>query len=117
MFDANNKLTRHNGVNFTYDNNGSLTGDGTKTYLWDVRNRLIEIKQGATSIATFQYDALGRRAVKIVSGATTKYLYDGIDAVQELSSTNTPLANVVSAGLDQWVWRTEASTTRHFALV
>ena len=116
IFDANNKLTQHNGVNYTYDNNGSLTGDGTRTYLWDVRNRLAEIKQGATSIATFQYDALGRRSRKTVSGATTQYLYDGINAVQELSSTNNPLANIVAAGLDQWAWRTEGAATKHFLI-
>ena len=102
--------------NYTYDNNGSLTGDGTRTYLWDVRNRLAEIKQGATSIATFQYDALGRRSRKTVSGATTQYLYDGINAVQELSSTNNPLANIVAAGLDQWAWRTEGAATKHFLI-
>ena len=79
-----------------------------------MRNRLTEIKQGAISIANFQYDALGRRSSKTVSGATTRYLYDGINAVQELSSTSTPLANVVAGGLDQWAWRTEGANTKHF---
>lgn len=114
IYDINNKLTQRNGISYTYDNNGSLTADGTRTYTWDVRNRLTQIKQGAATIATFQYDAQGRRSSKTVSGATTRYLYDGLNAVQELSSTGVPLANVVSAGLDQWVWRTEGSSTKHF---
>ena len=116
IFDANNKLSQHNGVNYTYDNNGSMTGDGSRTYVWDVRNRLTEIKQGATSVATFQYDAVGRRSSKTVNAATTQYLYDGINAVQELSSTSTPLANIVSSGLDQWAWRTEGATSKHFLI-
>jgi RHS repeat-associated protein len=114
VFDANNKLTQHNGINYAYDNNGSLTSDGTRTYVWDNRNRLKDIKQGTTTIATFQYDAAGRRRLKTVSGATTKYLYDGLNAVQELSSTNAPLANIVAGGLDQWLWRTDATGNKHF---
>ena len=54
----------------------SLTADGTKTYLWDVRNRLAQIKQGASTIATFEYDSVGRRAKKTVSGVTTQYRRD-----------------------------------------
>ena len=41
-------------------------------------------------------------------------LYDGINAVQELSSTSAPLANIVASGLDQWTWRTEGANTKHF---
>lgn len=114
IFDANNKLTQQDGINYTYDNNGSLTSDGIRTYTWDVRNRLIEIKQGATAIASFSHDAVGRRNDKTVSGATTRYLYDGINAVQELSGTNNPLANIVTTGLDQGAWRTEGANTKHF---
>jgi YD repeat-containing protein len=114
VFDANNKLVQINGTALTYDNNGSLSSDGTRSYVWDVRGRLAEIKQGAATVASFNYDALGRRVTKTVGASTTKYLYDGINAVQELTSSNAPVANIVAAGLDQWLWRTDAAGTRHF---
>jgi RHS repeat-associated protein len=58
--------------------------------------------------------AFPRRSSKTVSGATTQFLYDGGNAVQELSSTSTPLANIVAGGVDQWAWRTEGAATKHF---
>ncbi len=30
QFDANNRLTRHNGATYSYDKNGNLTSDGTR---------------------------------------------------------------------------------------
>jgi RHS repeat-associated protein len=115
LYDANNKLTSFNGTAYTYDNNGSLIGDGTKTYLWDLRNRLSQIKQGASVVASFQYDSLDRRISKTVGALTTQYLHDGANAVQELTASNVVTANVVAgAGMDQWLFRTEGATTRYF---
>lgn len=80
-----------------------------------MRNRLVEIKQGAASVATFEYDALGRRAKRAVSAVTKQYRYDGANAVQELSGTRVVQANVVGGmGMDQWYFRTEGATTRHY---
>ena len=115
VYDANNKLTSWNGVAHTYDNNGSLTADGAKTYVWDARNRLKQIRQGATVLASFEYDAMGRRTRKTVGTAVTQYLYDGANAVQELTVANTVSANVLGGlAMDQWLLRSEGATTRHF---
>jgi YD repeat-containing protein len=46
---------------FTYDLNGNLTGDGVKTYEWDAVNRLVAVKQGGSTLASFTYDGNGRR--------------------------------------------------------
>lgn len=43
------------------DANGNLTSDGTKTYDWNALNQLIEVKEGSTTVATFEYDGKGRR--------------------------------------------------------
>jgi YD repeat-containing protein len=115
VVDANNRLTSLSGVTYSYDNNGSLTSDGVRTYLWDVRNRLSQIKQGATTLASFEYDPLGRRSKKTVSASTTQYLHDGANAVQELNASNAVTANVVGGlGLDSWYFRSEGAATRHF---
>src|SRR5439155_5907493 len=95
-----------------YDLNGNLQNDGVNTYMWDVRNQLSGITGG--SIASFQYDAFGRRITKIVNGATTSFLYDQQNTVQELSGT-TPAANLLS-GLraDEILSRTDSLGTRVF---
>src|SRR5439155_6557005 len=94
----------------TYDANGNVTDDGPNTYSWDVRNRLASITGGIT--ASFQYDALGRRTKKTISGIATAFFYDGVNPVQELSN-GIPTANLL-AGLevDEYFTRTDSAGTR-----
>ncbi len=56
---------------FTYDLNGNMTSDGTRTYEWDAENRLVAVTEG-TRRSEFAYDGVGAR-VGIVekSGALT----------------------------------------------
>ena len=67
----------------TYDANGNLTSDGAKTYYWNALNQLVEVKQGTTTIATFEYDGAGRRTEKAASGVTHNYVLDAEDIVEE----------------------------------
>ena len=60
----------------TYDGNGNLTFDGTFTYGYDAESRLTSIKQGATAVASYAYDAQGRRKTRTVGGTTTVYVTD-----------------------------------------
>jgi len=46
---------------FTYDLNGSLISDGTRTFEWDGANRLVAVVIG-THRSEFSYDGIGRRA-------------------------------------------------------
>jgi len=47
---------------FAYDKDGSLTGDGTREFEWDAKNRLVKITILATGESTeFVYDSQGRR--------------------------------------------------------
>ncbi len=93
--------------------NGNLTGDAVNTYEWDARNQLATINSGVT--ASFEYDALGRRSSKTVARATTAFLYDGINVVQELSgSPLAPSANLLTGlGADEIFTRTDSAGTRH----
>jgi RHS repeat-associated protein len=45
---------------FTYDANGNLTGDGTRTFEWDARNQLVAVNAG-TYRSEFTYDGQQRR--------------------------------------------------------
>src|SRR5206468_1743116 len=49
---------------FTYDLNGNLTWDGSKTYEWDAKNRLVAVNM-STHRSEFTYDGIDRR-VRIV---------------------------------------------------
>ncbi|MFC6839979.1 RHS repeat domain-containing protein [Xanthomonas theicola] len=99
-FDDNNRQTRANGVGVNYDANGHLLDDGGRRYVWDERERLSQIRQGETVIASYRYDGLGRRIEKTEGGTTTQYLYDGLDAVQETQGdTVNPL--LTGLGIDQ----------------
>jgi RHS repeat-associated protein len=92
-YDATNQIATWGGTAFSYDLNGNLTGDGARSYTWSARNQLASLSGAIT--ATFQYDGVGRRRGKTVTGVSTSFLYDGSDIVQELSG-GTPAANLLT---------------------
>ena len=116
--DANNRLTRWGGKTYSYDPNGNLLADGTHSYQWNERNQLTGLSAGATSLASFSYDSLGRRSAKTVAGATTGFVYDGDTFVQELlgaSSNSAVKAQLLTGGIDETLLRIEG-TSRHSVL-
>ncbi|HHB91138.1 MAG TPA: RHS repeat-associated core domain-containing protein, partial [Anaerolineae bacterium] len=66
------------GNSYSYDGNGNMTtrviAGVTYTLSYDYENRLLEVKQGATVMATFLYDADGNRVKGTVNGVTTVYI-------------------------------------------
>ena len=84
--DVVNQYTTIGGVTRGHDNNGNLKDDGTHLFGYDFENRLVEVKLKSTSalVATYTYDALGRRVEKVVAaGSTTRFLLDGVQVVEE----------------------------------
>jgi RHS repeat-associated protein len=72
-----------------YDANGNLLAESAPpcpapTYQWDAENRLGSINGGA--VASYVYDALGRRVKRTANGATTLYLHDGGSVLSEFSN-------------------------------
>ncbi len=61
---------------YSHDAAGNLSSDGITTYLYSGRNRLTQIKQGASVIARYAYNGFGERVAKTVGGFTTYFLYD-----------------------------------------
>jgi len=75
-------LNRYTGATFSYDANSNLTSDGTRTFVYDVENRLIRvIKAGVQT--DLNYDPLGRLRSTVSGAATTEFLYDGDRLVAE----------------------------------
>ena len=60
---------------YTWDHNGNLTGDGSRTLAYDAANRLISVTVGALT-TEFEYDGLGNRLSQTVAGTTTSYVLD-----------------------------------------
>ena len=78
--DANRVLT-FGGASLTHDDNGNLTSDGPRMYTWNARNQLVAVDGAGTSVR-FGYDALGRRHEQEADGLVTRFLYDGVHAVE-----------------------------------
>jgi RHS repeat-associated protein len=99
---------------FTYDANGSLTAEGTKTYEWDGANRLVRVLDNAAEIARFVYDGQGRRAQKIAGGVTRTYVHDHEDIIEERPSTGATIRYVHATGIDQPIASVEAGVASYF---
>ncbi|MFA6961192.1 MAG: RHS repeat-associated core domain-containing protein [Opitutaceae bacterium] len=71
-------------VTYTYDDDGNLLSDGTRTYTWDTFSRLKTVTTGG-STSTFNYDGVGRRVHELVNGVLVKqWLWaDGPQPVEE----------------------------------
>ncbi len=95
----------------TYDADGELKSDGTNTYTWDARRHLTAISGGST--ASFVYDAFGRRMKRTIGTSTvTQFVYDRLNPVQELNSSNGVTANLLTGlNFDEYFTRTASSTT------
>ena len=69
---------------YSYDSNGNtasvVTFDSTsstsRTFVYDNRNRLVQVKDDAVVIADYTYNGLDQRVSKTAGGLTTLYIYD-----------------------------------------
>ena len=111
-YDDANQLMTFGGSSLTYDDNGNLTSDGTRSYTWNARSQLASLTGPVNG--SFAYDGVGRRRAATIGGTTTQFLYDGLNPVQELSS-GTPSANLLSGlALDEFFTRTDAAGVRSY---
>src|SRR5205807_6737374 len=99
-YDAANELLNWNGISISYDANGNMLFDGSNIFSWNARNQVASLN-GVNP----QYDAAGRRTK---NAAGTSFLYNGANAVQELSGS-TVTANLLSGGVDEIFTRTDSS--------
>ena len=93
-----NRLTSVDGVPYTWDNNGNLLSDGTRTFQYDYANRLVQVVSG-TLTTEFTYNGNGRRVSKTVNGTETRYTLDtAMGLVQVLVETTGGEATVYLYG-------------------
>ena len=86
--------------------NGNITDDGTRLYAYDAFNRVIQVrgKSDGLLVATYTYDALGRRIRKVIantglpgtlSNDTIDYLYNGVQCVEERDGSDNEIRQYV----------------------
>lgn len=82
---------------FLYDESGNRQSDGAFTYSWDALNRLRQVRDVATDalVATYTYDAAGRRISKVVDSEAITYTYDGMEVLEERDATGILLRQYV----------------------
>ncbi len=98
------------GATFTYDSQGNMTSDGTRTFTYDIENHLLS-ETGGPAAATFTYDPLGRMQTSTASSATTTYLRAGDQLVAEYNGSAVLRRYVPGANADQPVVWYEGSGT------
>lgn len=99
------------GTSFTYDSRGNLTGDGSRTYGYDVFNRMTSVSGGGS--LSLSYDPAGRLYETNASGTATRFLYNGAEIIAEYDGSGNVLRRYVNgAWLDQQVtWYEGAGTS------
>lgn len=104
-----NQYTAVSGTSFSHDARGNLTSDGSRTFAFDLENRLTSVSGSASM--TLSYDPLGRLQQTVAGAVTTQFLYDGDALVAEYNAAGTLLRRYVhGAGVDQpLVWYEGAS--------
>jgi RHS repeat-associated protein len=116
-YNPSNQVAQWGSASLSYDLNGNLISDGTSSYAWNERDQLVQIVQGSTTAATYQYDPFGRRRLKTVNATTTRFLYDGDNFIQEQDGSGAVTANVlIGLGSDEVYSRTQGSNTSEFLI-
>ena len=72
-----------NEVKYKYDANGKMTKcvkpdnwNAAFTLVYDAWNRLVQVKDGATVVATYFYDGINRRVLKVAASETRGFWYN-----------------------------------------
>jgi RHS repeat-associated protein len=102
----------------TYDKNGNLTSDGTRTFQYDGDNRLI-VETGPGVSMTLAYDAAGRLDSTTINGTYTKLVWDGDALVAEENSLGGILRRYLNGETedDPYVWFEGSNTGTPYYLI
>jgi RHS repeat-associated protein len=107
-YDAANRIATWAGQIFSYDANGNLASNGLTSYVWSSRNQLVGITEPMN--ASYAYDGIGRRSARTVT-ATTHFLYDGPNVVQETVAGNATASLQTGLFIDETFTRTDGTST------
>jgi len=95
-------------VPIAHDASGRLVDDGRFTYTYDIKNRLVAVRQAGVVVEAYAYDAASRLvAVFDGTGLKERFVYDGAQMVAAFDATGAPLWDALwGPGLDHLLqWR------------
>jgi RHS repeat-associated protein len=99
---------------FSFDANGNMTSDGTRTLEWDAENRLIAVKEGLNTLASFTYHPGGLRATKTAGGVTFSYIYDADRIAEERKSSGGTIRYFFGNGIDDVLSKQDATDAFYY---
>jgi RHS repeat-associated protein len=99
-----------------YDDNGNLTSDSSRNYIYDAYNRLVRVSTlGGNTVASYKYDAFSRRIVKQAGGETVLYVHFGKRVLEERNTFSQLLRQYVYGnGIDEVLQLRNASNQDYF---
>ncbi len=105
-YNNNNELTAYNGVTFEYDANGNTTkktANGQVTnFLYDVDNRLIQVRDSSSTIADYYYDPFGKRLWKETGGVRKYFFYSDEGLIGEYDGSGIEIKTYGYAPNSTW---------------
>ena len=104
-----NQYASVSGANYTYDGRGNLTSDGTRSFTYDLENRLLTAS--APTAVALSYDPAGRLQTSTANSSTTTFLYSGDRLVAEYGSSGMLRRYVPGPDTDETVVWYEGSGT------
>ncbi|HEX9005572.1 MAG TPA: RHS repeat-associated core domain-containing protein, partial [Blastocatellia bacterium] len=111
--DAANRIPRFGQAAYTFDEEGQTRtktdNQGTTTYDWDARGRLAKVTLPNGQVASYGYDALGRRTGRTAAGLTTNFLYDGQDVVLDRGTGGLLVDYLNGPGIDNKLRQTSSN--------
>ena len=92
-----NEYTSVGGQNYAWDANGNLANNGTLKFKYNYKNLLVEIRRSSDNslVASYRYDAEGRRVEKAADNGIQRYIYS---RVREAEASSVRATNPGSGG-------------------
>src|SRR5262249_2491319 len=92
-----NEVTAVGGTNLAFDANGNMTTDDLgHTLVCDAFNRLVAVKNGASTLVSYSYDALGRRVIENPGEVRDLYFSKEWEVLEERVGGNAQIQQVWS---------------------
>jgi RHS repeat-associated protein len=93
-----NEVTGVGASTLVFDKNGNMTTDEQgRTLVYDAWNRLMAVKNGSTTLASYKFDGLGRRIVETAGTNTRDLFFENWNVLEER-------LNSVSTADVQYLW-------------
>ena len=101
------------GETFTpqYDANGNLLNDTDHQYRYNLNNKLVGVD---TNLASYAYDALGRRISKTTNFGTITYFYVGDQMIEEFNGKSLIANHVYGNNIDEALQMKRGNNTYYY---